>query len=301
VSYLHARRRAVDYEEPEINPPGSSSNVGLYSEVPGFRQFFLNDRNRDKLRAALDIQVSDALFLQAGLDWMRDTYPGGEFGLRKTDSTAFNLEGTYSADDRLSFSAFATLEDMKSHQSQYQIPVARTSTAPTLLAHAPDGTCAPYATTAGTIPADYLTDPCRNWSVTQGDRIWTVGFGVKSGGWLNNKLTVTGDINYSAARTNLNFTGGTYYSNGVSSNVYILAQNMPPITSTLTDLKLGVRYAVTKDGMLRAMWLHRKLKSSDPQFDLFGITAVQAYIGSGMTSPNYSVNVFSVSYAYTFR
>jgi MtrB/PioB family decaheme-associated outer membrane protein len=301
VSYLHARRRAVDYEEPEVNPPGSSSNVGFFSEVPGFRQFFLNDRNRDKVRGAIDFQMSDAVFLQTSVDWIRDTYPGGEFGLKKTDSTAFNLEGTYSANDRLSFNAFVTLEDMKSHQDQYQIPVARTSAVPTLLAHAADGSCAPYATTAGTLPADYLTDPCRNWSVTQGDRIWTIGFGVKSGGWLGNKLTLTADVNYSSARTNLDFTGGTYYSNGVSANVYIPAQNMPAITSTLTDLKLGLRYAVTRDGAVRVSWLHRKLKSSDPQFDLFGITSVQAYIGSGMTSANYSVNALAVSYVHTFR
>jgi hypothetical protein len=170
-----------------------------------------------------------------------------------------------------------------------------------LVPHAPDGTCAPYANTAGTLPADYLTDPCRAWSVTQTDRIWTIGFGVKSGGWLGGKLTLTGDITHQAARTNINFTGGTYYSNGLTSNVYIPAGNLQSITSTLTDLKLGARYAITKDGTIRFQWLHRKLKSSDPQFDLFGITSVQAYIGPGMTSPNYSVNAVSVTYVHTFR
>jgi MtrB/PioB family decaheme-associated outer membrane protein len=301
LSYLHGRRRAIDYEEPEVNPPGSSANVGLFQEVPGFRQFFLNDRNRDKVRAAVDFQASEALFLQAGVDWMRDRYPGGEFGLKKTDSAAFNLEGTYSANDRLSFNGFVTYEDMKSRQDQFQIPVARSTTPPTLIPHAADGTCAPYPSTAGTMPVDYLTDPCRQWSVGQVDRVWTLGVGVKSGGWMGSKLTLTADLNYSAARTHLNFTGGTYYSNGIGSNVYIPAQDMPAITSTLRDLKLGLHYAVTKDGAMRVVWLHRKLKSSDPQFDLFGITSVQAYIGPGMTSANYSVNALSVSYVHTFR
>lgn len=301
LSLLHGRRRAHDYEEPEVNPPTASANIGFFQELPGFRQFFLNDRDRSKVRAALDIQASDALFVQAGVDWMRDRFPGGEFGLKKTDSTIFNLDASYAATDALSVNAFVSFEDMKSHQDQFQLPVARVTTVPTLVPHTPDGLCAPYASTAGTLPADYLTDPCRNWTVAQGDRVWTFGAGVKSSGWLGGRLTVTADVLHSAARTRIDFTGGTYYNNGIGQFVYVPATNMPTITSTLTELKLGARYAVTKDSSLRFTWLHRRLKSSDPQFDLFGITSVQAYIGPGIASPTYNVNAVSLFYVHTFR
>jgi hypothetical protein len=150
-------------------------------------------------------------------------------------------------------------------------------------------------------PADYLTDPCRLWSFTQADKIWTLGFGAKYSGLMGGKLVLSLDATYSDAKTSLGFTGGTYYSNGIGQNVYIPAQNMPDIKSTITDLKFGAKYNVSKDAAVRFTWLHRRLRSSDPQFDLFGITSVQAYIGPGLASPNYNVNAVALTYAYTFR
>lgn len=305
VSYLHGRRRAVDYEEAGVVPPTGSANIGFFAEVPGYRQFFLNDRNRDKARAALDMQVSDQVFLQAGVDYIRDRYPGGEFGLKSTNGTAWNLEGSYTPSDRLAFTSFLTFEDMKSHQDNFQIPVARTAAVPTVVPHSPDGSCAPYSNASGTLPADYLTDPCRFWSVAQVDKIWTFGLGTKYSGLMGGKLTLSLDVTYSDAKTSQNFTGGTYYSNGLTGAagqfVYIPAANMPAITSRMTDLKFGAKYDVSKNGAVHFQWLHRRLRSSDPQFDLFGITSVQAYIGPGLASPTFDVNAVALSYIYKFR
>ena len=299
VSYARSQRRAVDYQEPEPNPPGSSANVGAFQEVPGFRQFFLNDRNRDKLRGSMDFQLTDALSLQAGIDYLNDRYPS-RFGLKSAGGHVLNLDGAYAASEVLSFSAFVSAENMKSRQDQFQLPVARITTPPPVIAHNPDGSCASYASTPG-LPSDYLTDPCRNWSESQADRVLTLGAGAKSSQWLGGRLTLSGDLVYSRARTALGFSGGTYYSNGVGSNVYIPAQDMPAITSTMTDLRLAARYAFDKNSALKVGWLHRRLRSSDSQYDLFGITSVQAFIGSGMASPRYNVNAVSVSYLYTFR
>jgi MtrB/PioB family decaheme-associated outer membrane protein len=299
LSYARSQRRAVDYEEPQPNPPTASSNVGAFAEVPGFRQFFLSDRNRDKLRGSLDFQVSDALSIQAGVDYLNDAYPS-RYGLKKSGGHVLNLDGTYAASEVLSFTSFLTAENMKSLQDQFQIPVARVTTVPAVIPHTPDGTCASYSNATG-LPSDYLTDPCRNWSEGQADRVFTMGVGVKSSRWLGGRLTLSGDIVYSRARTQLSFTGGTYYSNGLTSNIYIPAQNMPDITSTMTDLRLAAHYAIDKKQAVKVAFLHRRLNSSDPQFDLFGVTAVQAYIGSGMSSPTYRVNAISVSYVYTFR
>jgi MtrB/PioB family decaheme-associated outer membrane protein len=299
VSYARSQRRAHDYEEPEPNAPGAGSNVGAFSEVPGFRQFFLADRNRDKLRVAADFQVSDAVFVQAGVDYVKDKFPS-EFGLKSTGGPVFNLDGTYTANEKLSFNAFVTAEDLKSRQDQFQIPVARVTTVAPVIPHAADGACASYSNATG-LPSDYLTDPCRNWSMTQADRVITIGAGFKTTQFMGGRLTLSGDVVYARAKTQLNFSGGTYFSNGVSQNVYIPAQNMPDIMSTTTDLRLAARYELSKNAAVKVGLLHRKLRSSDPQFDLFGITSVQAYIGSGITAPQYNVNAVSVSYVYTFQ
>jgi MtrB/PioB family decaheme-associated outer membrane protein len=300
LTYARSQRRAHDYEEPEPVAPGGSANVGAFAEVPGFRQFFLADRNRDKLRAAVDFQASEKLFVQTGVDYLKDKFPS-KFGLKNSGGPVFNLDGTYTANDKLTFNAFFTAEDLKSHQEQFQLPVARASTPAVFIAHSPDGSCAPFSNAAGTLPSDYLTDPCRNWSFSQADRVFTFGAGAKTSQFMGGRLTLSGDIVYARARTSLDFSGGTYYSNGLTSNVYIPAQSMPNITSTSTDLKLGARYQFDKQSAIRVGYLHRRLRSSDPQFDLFGITSVQAYIGPGIKSPNFDVNAVSISYVYTFR
>lgn len=298
IVYQHARRKAHDYEEPEPNPATASANATFFGEVPGFRQFFLNDRNRDKLRAAVEAEPVEGLLLQAGVDYINDRFPS-EFGVKKTNSTAWNLDASYAVSEKLTFNGYLTLEDAKTNQELFALPVARGGGVPPVIPHS-GATCAPYTSALG-LPSDYLTDPCRNWSQTQADKIWTVGLGVKSSQFMGGKLTLTGDVVYSRARTNIDFTGGAYYNNGIGQNVYIPAQNMPTITSTMTDFRLGAAYALDKQSKLKFGWLHRRLRSSDPLFDLFGITSVQAYIGPGLTSPRYSVNAVSVSYIYSFR
>src|SRR6185369_12493067 len=102
---------------------------------------------------------------------------------------------TYTASDKLSFNAFVTAEDLKSRQEQFQIPVARVATVPPVIPHTPNGTCASYSNATG-LPSDYLTDPCRNWSLTQADRVVTVGAGFKTTQFMGGRLTLSGDLVY---------------------------------------------------------------------------------------------------------
>ena len=69
----------------------------------------------------------------------------------------------------------------------------------------------------------------------------------------------------------------------------------------MTDLKLGAKYQIDDKSAVKVGWQHRRLKSSDPQFDLFGITTVQAYLGTGMSSPRYTANAVNVAWVYQFR
>lgn len=299
VSYLHGRRRAGVYEEPVVNPPGSSANVGFYQEVPGFRQFFLNDRNRDKLRATAEVQASEALFVQGGIDAVVDRFPG-RYGVKETGSRAYSLDATYTASEAFSFTVFVTREAANTRFEGFQIPVARVATSPAPTVAHTSGTCAPY-TNAAVLPTDYLTDTCREWSFDQGDNVWTAGLGAKSRRLLGGRLTLTADLTYARARTRVAFTGGTYYSNGVSQNVYVPAENLPPITSTMTDLRLAAMYAVNDRSALKLAWQHRRLRSTDPLYDLFGITAVQAFIGPGIAAPRYDVNAVGITWIHTFR
>ncbi len=310
IGYAYSERKADDYREPELNPVGSSSNVGAYSELPGYRQFFVADRNRDKFRSALNYQASNALSLQAGLDYNKDKYPS-QYGLNESTGWVLNLDAAYAANENLSFNAYYSYEDMKATQNSLSMAVNRNTTAVTINATPTPGTCAAYAAASGTLPNGYYTDPCRMWSESQGDKITTLGIGFKSGGMMGGKLTLNGDLTYSDAKTPISVTGGVFSSNGATGtgatpNAWFPAQSFPDVSTKVTDLRLVARYTLDKSSALRLNYQYRHLNSTDWQYDAYansalGVTAVQAFIGPAMTSPNYIVNVFGVAYIYSFR
>jgi hypothetical protein len=62
-------------------------------------------------------------------------------------------------------------------------------------------------------------------------------------------------------------------------------------------------YTLDQSSAVRLNFVHRKLTSSDAQWDAYASNpvAIQGYLGTGITSPNYSVNVVSANYIYTFK
>ena len=274
----------------------------------GFEQFFLADRNRDKLRSSFNFQFSEAFSVQAALDYNKDSYSNSPYGLKKSESTVLGLDGAFVASDTITLNAFITFEDMKMRLDS--LAIGRGLTTTTLVPHVSGPPCASYTNVANTLPVDYATDSCRQWSETQSDRVSTMGIGFIYKGLLGGKLQLSGELAYAKARTPISVGGGTYYSNGVpnsaTANVFIAAQSFPDITSEMTDLRLVGTYALDKSSAVRLSYLYRQLKSSDWAYDAYtnsalGVLALQGYLGNGITSPNYSVQVVGVSYIYRFR
>ena len=295
--------------------------------LPGFRQYFLTDRNRDRLRGSVNFQASDALALQATLAYNKDDYNKSEYGLKKMDSTMFGLDATLQASETLSFNAFYSLEDKKSEYASLNIlrNTAASATAaadPTL--YAAHAACTNY----GALPlgklwlADWETDACRKYSETQKDRVNTFGLGFKAVGLAGGKVDVNGDISYSRAVSPITFTGGSYFGNGTTSSgatatafgsantVFVPVAGVPDITSEVTVLRLSGKYQIDKKQAIRVNYQYSHLKSSDWQWDAYNSTpgtnlnctiTVSGYVGNCMRSPNYSVNTLGLSYLYSFK
>lgn len=287
INVSHSRREAGPYFD---FPPTGTAAAPVFPQVPGFRQFFLASRDQDKVRASVDYQATEAWSVQGSLEYQQDRYRESTYGLQRSGMTTLTLDSTYAASDKLSFNGFVSLEDGETRARYYHL-ASGTAT----LGYTVNPAC-PATLPAGG-PSGNMADPCRQWSVTQGDRVWTFGLGAKSAGHLGGKLTLTGDVQHSRARTDILFSGGTYSS----ARVFQPALNMPTITSRMTDFQFGARYELKKESAVRLGYLHRRLHSSDPQFDLFGLTTVNNFIGNGMNSPRYKVHAISVSYVHTFR
>jgi MtrB/PioB family decaheme-associated outer membrane protein len=287
VSLSRSEREAGPYFD--FPRTAATPAPGIFPQVPGFRQFFLASRDQNKVRASVDYQATEALWVQGTVEHLQDRYPDSRYGLNRAGMTTWTLDGVYAASDRLSFNGFVSFEDGETRANEYQLASGTAA-----LPYAINPNC---AVTAAAGSSSNIADPCREWSFTQGDRVWTLGAGAKSA-HMGGKLTLTGDVVHARAKTNIDFTGG---ARNATTRVFVPALNMPEITSIMTDLRLGAKYDFTKESAVRLGYLFRRLRSSDPQFDLFGITSVQAYIGPGMRAPDYNVHAISVSYVYTFR
>lgn len=308
ISYAYSKRHVSDYEQG--NPAPTSPPSPLPAADPlltGFEQFFLADRTRDKVRSQLNFQATDALSLQGTVDYNRDHY-SPQYGLKEARSWVLGLDGALAVNETLSFTAFYTYEDMKSTEDS--LAIARGLSTTNLVPHVSGPPCAPYTNVANTLPADYFTDSCRQWTQSQGDKIHTLGVGARYRGLLKGRLDLSGELTYSHARTPISVMGGTYYSNGVPSsptgNVFIAAESFPDIKSEFTQLRLVGTYAIDKASSVRVTYIYGRLKSSDWAYDAYaqsvlGVLAIQNYIGPGIVSPNYDVNVIGVSYIYRFH
>lgn len=146
-------------------------NANRISELPGMRRFNLANRNRDKLRAAVNWQATETISLQGGLDYNDDRYNKSVYGLTGARSWALNVDGTWAPTDDLSLTLYATTEDQRS-KSAGNTYTANSPTAAVNGFTAISGGC--FATIA-LRNASNKTDPCLNWTADMRDKVDTLG------------------------------------------------------------------------------------------------------------------------------
>jgi MtrB/PioB family decaheme-associated outer membrane protein len=310
VGVAHAQRRHSEYEDNVLLPgPGGEPLL------PGFQQYFLAARNRDQLRSAANIQASDTLSFQTGIDFNRDRFLGNQYGAKETRGWVFKFDAALLASETLSYNGFYTYEDRRARLDSLTIGRGSSTTILDKPAYVAGALCAGYFAASGHLPSDEGTYPCRQWTEQQSDRVHTLGFSAKAASLMHGKAELGMDLAYSRSRTPITFTGGNYYSNGNAAaaptaalpynNVYVAAQNLPDITSNSLELRMNASYKLGKQSALRANYLLRRLRSSDWQYDAYanaplGVLAVPVYPGNMMTSPNYTVGVLGLSYVHSF-
>ena len=322
IGYDYSQRRHSEFEL--VEPLGGALGAAVEPMLPNLINYIVGNRNRDRLRSSLEFQASEKLTLIAGFDYNNDKYiDDGFYGRKAAKSSILNLESSYAASDNLSLSAYYTYEDQKSTTGSLAILRATnvvTAATPNPL-NAPANcraypSIAGYSATGSAInygsPSDYNSDPCRIWSETQADKVHTFGVAFKAK--ASSKLDLDGMFAYTSASTPISLTGQQIISNGltigaygsnpaVNNNLFIPVASMPDSKSTLWDLRVAGRYAIDKMSAVRVAYGYRKLTSTNAQWDAYAANpvAIQGYVGTGITSPNYKVNVVSVAYLYSFR
>jgi len=316
IGYDYSQRRHSEFElEPVL---GGVLSAAIEPILPNLVNYVVANRNRDRVRGMLGYQASESVSFNAGLGYNNDKYvEEDKYGKKSATSWQLNLDAAFAVSDTAALGVFYTYEDQKSQTSSLSILRA----SPTALNVLP-ANCGPYPTTASYSaagaavafgsPSDFASDPCRIWRETQADKVHTFGLTFKSK--PAPKWDLSGALTYTTALTPISFSGLQVVNNGLSigatggaaavnNNIWIATQNLPEAKNTMWDLRLVGLYAIDKSSSLRLNFQHRKLTSSDAQWDLYASNpvAIQGYVGTGIGAPNYTVNVVSVNYIYSFK
>jgi hypothetical protein len=270
------------------------------------------DRNRDKVRASLNWQANEQFALQGGVSYDQDKYKNSVYGLQDAKNWAFNLDGTYTANDNLSVTVFYTYEDQRSKSAGNTYTANSTSTnVGTANYTAVVGS--PCFTDIATRNASNKLDACLNWSADMRDKVDTLGLSLKKKGLMAGKLELVGDVVFTRARTDNNVSGGNYANNpaavanaagaaGSTAAYYLAATALPTVTTNTTELKLSGQYTIDKSAAVRVGYTYQHMKAVDWAYDGMqvggGLTGV---LPTNEQAPNYTVHVVGVSYLYTFR
>lgn len=122
IGYSHAARTHSEYEDNILLPmPTVAPLPAADPLLPGFQQFFLADRSRDQLRTALNIEASDTLSFQAGIDYNQDKFKNLAYGQKKAGSWVFKLDGALAASETLVYNGFYTFENRETELDSLSI------------------------------------------------------------------------------------------------------------------------------------------------------------------------------------
>ena len=243
----------------------------------GYMPFFEASRKQAYAKAGVDWQATENLNFTLGGKYTGDTYPDSYLGVQNGYSWSLNFDSTYAYDANGSASLYATQQNMQRNYVQ--------GTSPTISA---------------TQPSVTVASPSATFTNNLATNATTLGLGVKHGGLMGGKLSLSADATYSLANSIYN-TGGVLCSPPSSANSTICG-SLPGITNNLAIIKLGSVYQLDKNSKVGLMYWYQHLYSNDWYYNTqgYGTTNAAGITPTNQTSPSYSVNVIMANYTYTF-
>ena len=283
------------------------ANNNRISELIGMRRYYVADRDRQKLRAAVTWQTTDAFSVQATGDYNRDTYPSSTYGLQHSRVWTAGIDGSYALTDNFSADVYYTYESLGSATAGNTYTAnsnaANVNGFTALAGNACDG----YTSLQQRNNSNKL-DPCLNWFTDMSDRVSTVGFALRG---RFGKFDAAANLLYSTANSSNNVTGGNWANNplavanapaGTTAAYYIAAAPLPAVTSRVTEFRLNATYAIAKAQSIRLLYSYLRSTSADWAIDgmQIGGNSPSGVLPTNEQPVNYRVHVIGLSWVLTF-
>jgi MtrB/PioB family decaheme-associated outer membrane protein len=283
------------------------ANNNRISELVGMRRYYVSDRNRDKVRSAITWMATDAITVQAGLDYNRDQYPDATYGLQRSRTWTANFDGSYALANNFSADLYYTYE-LLGNGAAGNSYTANSNSANVNGSTALSGNACDGYSTLQQRNNNNKVDPCLNWFTDMADHVHTVGFGLRG---RIRKLDVTANVMSSQASSTNNVTGGNWGNNvlalpgaasGTVAAFFIPASALPAVTAHVSEVRLDAKYPIAKAQSIRLLYTYMRTNSADWVYEgmQMGLGTPSGVLPTNEQAFAYSVHVFAVSYVVRF-
>jgi MtrB/PioB family decaheme-associated outer membrane protein len=283
----------------------------ILNEIPGFRKYYVADRDRNHAHAEFNLLAKDRFSLLGSGDFNDENYLNTKLGLKRRTWWATTLDASYTASEDLVADVFYTYDNQRLFSAGDAFGSNSTTAfqgqaGDTIIA----GPC--FATVAAR-NASYKIDPCMNWVKNDRDKIDTSGLTLRRKNLAAKKLEVATEVMYTRARTRNAAVGGSYVNNplalaapapplpsGTPAVLYISAADYPLNRNDEISVRPSATYTLSKSASLQGFYWFQRLMSSDWRYQGLQYGTKTNFLPTSEEAPSYAVHVAGLSLNWTF-
>ena len=292
-------------------PQALYGSRNILNEIPGFRKYYVADRDRNHAYAQFLALAKDKFSLQGTGDFNDDDYLNSKLGLKRRTWWAATLDASYTASEDLVADVFYTYDNQRLFSAGDAYGSNSTTT---FVGQAGDTVVAgPCFTTVAAKNASAKIDPCLNWEKNDRDKIDTAGLTLRRKNLAAGKLEFAAEAVYTRARTRNAAVGGSYVNNplalaapapplssGTPAVFFISAADYPLVRSDEISVRPSATYAISKAASLQGFYWYQKLISSDWRYQGLQYGTKTNFLPTSEEAPSYEVHVAGLSLNWVF-
>jgi MtrB/PioB family decaheme-associated outer membrane protein len=282
----------------------------ILNEIPGFRKYYVADRNRNQAHVDFDWLPMDRFSFQGSSEFNDDNYVNSPMGLKRRTWWGATLDASYIASEDLVADVFYTYDNQRLFSAGDAFGSNSTTAFQGQAGNTVTQGCFP---TLAARNASAKIDPCLNWVKNDRDKIDTVGLTLRRKNLAARRLELAAELVYTRARTENAAVGGSYVNNplalaapapplpsGTPAVFFIPAANYPLVRSDEISIRPSVTYAISKAASLQGFYWFQRLTPSDWRYQGLQYGTKTNYLPTSETVPSYQVQVAGLSLTWAF-
>jgi MtrB/PioB family decaheme-associated outer membrane protein len=288
AGYSHARRTStVDNNAlTPLNDQAGSNATGIVnaSNYKGYDAFFDASREQDLAKFGINWQAAERLNLGLNGRYSRDRYFDSVLGVQDGHTSSLNLDASYSYSENRTVAAYVSAQERDRNMKSGASGLGATDNATSYAA---------------------LVAPTNVWTNRLNDRDLTFGLNSTHKGLMGGKLELSGDLSVSVGKSGYH-TEVPYYvptaTGPTCDNATVLScGDTPEIYSRTLQFKLNGIYQLNKHSGIALGYQYQKQKTNDYYYNVYQLGfSSSTMLPTNQQAPNYTVNVITAAYRYTF-